>query len=472
MPLPHDTAVAVGESPATAIRPAGVGFRQASRSLMLERFANPKLEKDDRRDFFKNAFGKLDSHIASAAAEARREFLTRLPGVESDGRLYAQLQSRLMVNMAGGVMENAGLCLDRFGLPYIPGSAVKGCARRAAVAALREWCETGSKPGATDADKANLFKAACEAFETPADMLAAIACVFGWCEQDWSLEKDGDFFRSDFASACGARRDDIWKVVAEKLCVDFGWHIPERFADTPWKALPNFSGSISFLPAYLADVGRTITLDGRKVELPELGKLELDVVTVHHPEYYGGNPAFADAPDTEEPVPNVFPAVAPDQVFAFVLLQRRGSSGNDLKHARGWLTTGLETFGLGAKTAAGYGWLHALERKADGTFCGGPPLPPLAESSAPGTPRPQSAPGSIPPPASDYNDAVFRNGVVARLDRPQDYALLQQEIPTLQKVNNTAWVQKLKDHLASPAGKDARKRLRQKDWFPQEWLPT
>jgi CRISPR/Cas system CMR subunit Cmr6 (Cas7 group RAMP superfamily) len=52
-----------------------------------------------------------------------------------------------MVNMAGGVMENAGLCLDRFGLPYIPGSAVKGCARRTALAALREWCETGQQPG-------------------------------------------------------------------------------------------------------------------------------------------------------------------------------------------------------------------------------------------------------------------------------------------------------------------------------------
>lgn len=28
-------------------------------------------------------------------------------------------------------MENAGLSLDRYGLPHIPGSAVKGCARRA-----------------------------------------------------------------------------------------------------------------------------------------------------------------------------------------------------------------------------------------------------------------------------------------------------------------------------------------------------
>lgn len=48
----------------------------------------------------------------------------------------ATLKSRLIVNQAGGILENAGLCLHpHFGYPYIPGSAVKGVARHAA------WCE-------------------------------------------------------------------------------------------------------------------------------------------------------------------------------------------------------------------------------------------------------------------------------------------------------------------------------------------
>ncbi|MBO4286591.1 MAG: type III-B CRISPR module RAMP protein Cmr6 [Kiritimatiellae bacterium] len=48
----------------------------------------------------------------------------------------AKLESRLIVNQAGGILENAGLCLHpHFGAPYIPGSAVKGIARHAA------WCE-------------------------------------------------------------------------------------------------------------------------------------------------------------------------------------------------------------------------------------------------------------------------------------------------------------------------------------------
>ncbi len=50
--------------------------------------------------------------------------------------IVATLKSRLIVNQAGGILENAGLCLHRhFGYPYIPGSAVKGLARHAA------WCE-------------------------------------------------------------------------------------------------------------------------------------------------------------------------------------------------------------------------------------------------------------------------------------------------------------------------------------------
>lgn len=45
----------------------------------------------------------------------------------------AKLGGRLIVNQAGGVLENAGLCLHpHFNAPYIPGSAVKGCARHAA----------------------------------------------------------------------------------------------------------------------------------------------------------------------------------------------------------------------------------------------------------------------------------------------------------------------------------------------------
>ncbi|MDA1277404.1 MAG: RAMP superfamily CRISPR-associated protein [Verrucomicrobia bacterium] len=295
-----------------------------------------------------------------------------------------------MVNMAGGVMENAGLCLDRFGMPYIPGSAVKGCARRAALAALHEWCETGQKQGATEQDKDNLFKNACAPFDKPAEMLVVIARVFGWCEQDWKTRADfrndeeWEKKRPDYAWCCGDRWD---KIRDETLILLRSARAPgvtdgtlalrnsdgeAAFAaddgrSTRAARIKSFAGSVSVLEAYPVDVPSDVK--SFPMPPPPLGKLELDVVTVHHKEYYAEpdrekkprewaewNRKWSSAPDTEDPVPNVFPAVAAGHVFTFAIVPLRGADSNFVEHARIWLKTGLETFGLGAKTNAGYGW--------------------------------------------------------------------------------------------------------------------
>lgn len=341
---------------------------------------------------------------------SRQAFLTTLQDNEI---LHAQLQSRLLVNMAGGVMENAGSCLDRFGLPYVPGSAVKGCARRAALAALHEWCDTGRKPGASEADKDNLFKDACADFDTPADMLVAIARVFGWGEQDWKtrddFRSDEEWLkqRSDFAWACSGGADPAaptgrdmgvqgnapgkafpdhpspegakqlpaagWEAIRAEVLAALRSAHTSRSVSEPGSRTPacpkHFAGAVSFLPAHVMDPGMTGPVDGLPVPVPEkLGKLELDVVTCHHGEYYANPDPNAVARDTEEPVPVVFPAVAPGHVFTFALAPLRGAEQRLLHSARQWLKTGLEAFGLGAKTNAGYGWfkdvsdfIHAVE---------------------------------------------------------------------------------------------------------------
>jgi CRISPR type III-B/RAMP module RAMP protein Cmr6 len=52
--------------------------------------------------------------------------------------LAARLEARLALNLSGGILQNAGICLDRlFGAPYIPGSAVKGVCRKVALEKLR-----------------------------------------------------------------------------------------------------------------------------------------------------------------------------------------------------------------------------------------------------------------------------------------------------------------------------------------------
>ena len=80
--------------------------------------------------------------------------------------VWGQLQSRLTVNLAGGILENANICLHpHFGYPYLPGSAVKGIARHAA------WCEWNKT----------------EEGETKKAIAQRIATVFGYPTND----KDG-----------------------------------------------------------------------------------------------------------------------------------------------------------------------------------------------------------------------------------------------------------------------------------------
>ena len=335
-------------------------FLNDTESLALRTSAvGPVAVKHHGRDVFL----KAHSHQAFVGSLAKGKLI------------FAQLQSRLMVNMAGGVMENAGLCIDRFGLPYIPGSAAKACARRMALAALREWCEAGSQPAHKPSGDDNPCTRAVALFATPTEMLACIARVFGWVGLDW--ENDSDF-------AWAEDGQSIRKNAAEDLAAVFGWNISEQHRAQPWIALPSSGGSVAFLPAYPVDSGKRGHVGDFPAEFPALGKLELDVLTGHHRVYYSAEPveplalphtherwikwrkehnqwlAHRTAPDTEEPVPVLFPAVAPGHVFAFALAPLRNTDSTLLEHARNWLELGLSTFGLGAKTNAGYGWFQVL----------------------------------------------------------------------------------------------------------------
>ncbi len=311
-----------------------------------------------RQNVFTRTFDKRADTRKSAAWG---KFLQQLAQDSGSLILHAQLQSRLMVNMAGGVMENAGLCLDRFGMPYIPGSAVKGCARRAATQALLE---------AEAAEKV--------------EVLCRLALVFGWGDTDWKagrkhkhqngrdveIEPYSDFWWAMAAETCNraqddAKRNQVWSDVAVTVVNHLLDHLRIRkreYPSEPWRDLPNFAGSVAFLPAYLVDLGTIGRVDGLPVEVPALGKLELDIVTCHHRDYYDSDDPAAVATDTEEPNPVVFPAVAPGHVFTFAAHRLRSASADDVQLARTWLQSGLQTFGLGAKTNAGYGWFECSER--------------------------------------------------------------------------------------------------------------
>ncbi|QDQ42529.1 type III-B CRISPR module RAMP protein Cmr6 [Methylacidiphilum kamchatkense] len=294
-----------------------------SRSLFLEKYFNPKLTKDDRKRQFIKAFKIKNNQLMEKKLFSWWEFCNQLPQVSL---IYAQLRSRLMVNMAGGVLENAGLCLDRFGIPYIPGSAVKGCARRMAIEKLLE---------ATDDEKPTL--------------LSEIALVFGWTSSDWE-EKHKD--SSDFYYGCHSQLSLVRKA-AEILLETFS--IPTRNSDTLEQLLeniPNYAGTVRFLAAYPIPTEFYPTAEKPK----QTGDLELDVIACHHQKYYAQDQEYSKAWDTEDPIPVFFPAISPFHIFVFCLQSSQRASEKAKKLAESWLQEGLETLGIGAKTAAGYGW--------------------------------------------------------------------------------------------------------------------
>ena len=94
----------------------GEGFpRCESASLRLEKFV--RLGKDDS--------GKETKRQEIEAVVSKNQRSIPQPIPKGGIRFVAKLGGRLIVNQAGGILENAGLCLHRhFNAPYIPGSAV------------------------------------------------------------------------------------------------------------------------------------------------------------------------------------------------------------------------------------------------------------------------------------------------------------------------------------------------------------
>jgi len=85
-----------------------------------------------------NLSGEASDAQRLRAAHTRRMLgLVRSMPKGTSATICARLESRLAINLSEGLVENGGISLDRiFGLPLIPGSALKGCARHAALAEL------------------------------------------------------------------------------------------------------------------------------------------------------------------------------------------------------------------------------------------------------------------------------------------------------------------------------------------------
>ncbi|MBP7948962.1 MAG: type III-B CRISPR module RAMP protein Cmr6 [Verrucomicrobiales bacterium] len=191
--------------------------------------------------------------------------------------------------------------------------------------------------------------------------------------------------------------------------------------------------------------------------------LELDIVTPH-----------TDAAGHDRnPVPNPFLAIAPgtEWSFAFLANTRDGSQANAfLDQTAAWLSESLEQSGIGAKTAAGYGRFLVPEIWQSLTLdeAAKQALATKQEKESAAAERLAASRASTVGEFSNETD--FQNRVLARLNKPGEYQVLQTEVQKIESnPANAPWIEKITAALRE--NKDARKRLKDKDWFPKTWLP-
>ena len=314
-----------------------------NRSLLWDRLFDPLAKPAIKKSIMEKA---LSLPTVYKKQKALQEFIIFQLLFQNSTILFGKLQSRLLINLSAGL--GSGVCLDRLsGYPTIPGSAIKGCARRSAIEELLS----------------------ASSVESRAVICRDIALVFGWNKKDWITRKafpespSGDNLwkkqRSDLAWACG----DSWEAVAKKTTellaetLNDNTELNSRAIDSNSNG---FEGLAHFLPAIPWDMHSKDT--------------ELEIFCSHHPQY-NSEPSepdrhqfpsdwnrwkreweewhrnFGGAPDTEDPKISYVPAVAEGQVFAFVI------QGEPRMSARGktWLQQGLVQHGIGSRTQSGYG---------------------------------------------------------------------------------------------------------------------
>lgn len=130
------------------------------------------------------------------------------------------------------------------------------------------------------------------------------------------------------------------------------------------------------------DAGICVFHDSVVCDIERKSLFEVDVMTPHFPKYYddvnkisAGEKAASRAKtgsrdqkqklsppgDDDSPRPLPFLTVAPETTFAFAVglrhsVKKTSENEETLNQAARWLKSALEEFGVGSKTAAGYGW--------------------------------------------------------------------------------------------------------------------
>ena len=274
------------------------------------RSSDGKFDSDRARPFFDHLESLKPDASYNDAQQRWQESFKAAIGAKRALLWSVIAETRLLIGHGNPAPTEVGLTLGHtFGMPVLPGSGLKGlCAHYTQVV-------YGPDPDEDDAER--------DRFRGPR-----------FNEQGRLVVAPGDVYKRLFGTPPSGARDD---EDDDKLSGEDG--------DKPNSDKFGARGEVIFHDAWLE---------------PGPPPLARDVLAVHQPSYYTKGQAPVDH---ESPIPVSFLTVRPGARFTLALTSDADDAAKLLDLAKRLLSEALEHWGVGGKTAAGYGRLRAVEAR-------------------------------------------------------------------------------------------------------------
>lgn len=319
---------------------------------------------ESRLEYLQNIATSVQATFQRSYSGWHQRYLAALTALGAETTVRYSTVWRLIIGWGGNPALEAGLTLHHlYGFPCIPGAAVKGVLHHLAeMEIMAREVDLPGKPGQPIAEGLKQLSQSPPA-DPPAwlgemlQQLRLVKALFGSIHLERGKPEKGE---NPFGPECPR---PLLKELLETLekHKPASWREPQEQIK---KLLDDHTGGM--LRFYDA--------------VPEPNQAELlqtDIVNCHYSEYYKENSTYPPS-DDQQPIPVTFLAVRPGARFIFPfaaqgwpqaagrdreekerLAALQGLEEKDLAPlVKKWLQTALGEWGIGAKTAAGYGYFN------------------------------------------------------------------------------------------------------------------
>lgn len=291
---------------------------------------------------------RLVSERRASLKKALQDFM----GVECVKMFSGVTSSRLLIGSGEKTRLETGIMLDRFtGVPYLPGSSVKGVCRAWKFGTIAEALNV---PRLGSDQIAAWKKKMGEKAPTPRETLYRLveSASDGQAKGEWDNHREQRWARL---------KEDVMEFY--KLL--FGGDAPASPDAREWASIINDESLEigDYMQAFgRQETGGEVTFFDSWPTATNNGKLlERDILNPHYPDYYQDSSKTPG--DWQSPNPIIFLAVPQGVTFEFLFACHDGKL---LKKISDWISIALEENGIGAKTAVGYGRIQRPESSTGG----------------------------------------------------------------------------------------------------------